>query len=216
MNSFFGNIVAPQDGSFDMTIQVIPKGTLLKGLIEESKWETYTPEATNEEPYPVTQTFIKNTWSVLEGEYQNRKVFQKLHVQSEDQGKKERGLQMLAAVDANAGGKVMAAGVMPDDMMLSMSLCNVPMMFMVDVWSIGGNEGNHIVAVSRAQQVQQQQVQQQPMQVMSQGQAINQAVQNVQNAPQQQQPVQQQAQQAPQQQQPQQPVQQLQADDIPF
>lgn len=161
MNPFFQGIQAPADGSFDMAVQVIPKNTELKGVIEESKWESFTNPETG-----VEQTFIKNVWCVVEGEYQNRKVFQKLHVQDDNQGKAQRSLQMLAAIDANAGGKIMAAGHMPDDMMLATSLCNVPMNFVVDVWSINGNEGNHITAVSPAKTAQQP---------MSQQQAINQA-----------------------------------------
>jgi hypothetical protein len=87
---------------------------------------------------------------------------------------------------------------MPDDMMLSMSLSNVPMNITVDVWEIGGNSGNYIIAVSRAQQ---------PVQTVSQNQSIHQAAQNVQ-----QQPVQQ-----VQYAQPQQPTaQQLEAADIDF
>lgn len=173
MNPFFGNIQAPADGNFDMSIEVIPAKTVLKSVIEESKWETYTPEPTNADPYPVTQTFIKNTWSVIDGDYQNRKIYQKLHVQDENTGKAQRALQMLAAIDANAGGKIMAAGAMPDDMMLSLSLSNVPMNITVDVWEIGGKSGNHIVAVNRAQA---------PMQVVSQNQAIHQATKQVMQA----------------------------------
>jgi hypothetical protein len=198
MNPFFGNIQAPADGNFDMSVEVIPAKTVLKAVIEESKWDTYTPEPTNTDPHPATQTFIKNTWSIIEGDYQNRKVFQKLHVRDENTGKAQRALQMLAAIDANAGGKIMAAGTMPDDMMLSMSLSNVPMNITVDVWEIGGNSGNYIIAVSRAQQ---------PVQTVSQNQSIHQAAQNVQ-----QQPVQQ-----VQYAQPQQPTaQQLEAADIDF
>jgi len=205
MNSFFGNIQAPVDGNFDMSVQVIPAKTQLKCIIEESKWDTYTPEPTNTEPYPVMQTFVKNTWSVLDGDYQGRKVFQKLHVQDENQGKAQRSLQMLAAIDANAGGKIMAAGTMPDDMMLSVSLSNVPMVITVDVWEIGNNSGNYITAVSRAHATQP---------VMNQSQAIHQATQNVQQQATQQAPAQQQQVQYAQPQQ--QTAQQLTAEDIDF
>lgn len=218
-NPFFGNIQAPVDGSFDMNTQNIPDGTIAKALIEEAKWESYTPlEGTNA---GIEQTFIKCTWAIVEGDFSGRKVFQKMHVQDQDQSKAQRALQMLAAIDANAGGKVMAAGTIPDDMMLGVSITNIPMMITINEWSIGNNSGNYVSAVSRAQA---------PVQVMSQGQAINQAVNNVQNQPvqqqaqpqqMQQQPVQQQAQQQQQvqyaDQQPQQMnAQQLQASDIDF
>lgn len=215
MNPFFGNIQAPADGNFDMSVQVIPAKTVLKSIIEESKWETYTPEPTAEDPQPQTQTFIKNTWSVLEGDYQGRKVFQKLHVQDESQDKAQRALQMLAAIDANAGGKIMASGAMPDDMMLSVSLSNVPMNITVDVWEIGNNSGNYITAVNRAQAPQQMATQAQAVQqAVAQQQPIEQPIQQPgESVPQQQAQPQQQVQYAQPQQQ---TAQQLAAQDVDF
>lgn len=211
MNPFFQGITAPVDGSFDMNIQSIPDGTIAKSLIEEAKWECFTNPETG-----VEQTFIKLTWSIVDGEFANRKVFQKMHVQDQDQSKAQRALQMFAAIDANAGGKIMATGTMPDDMMLSMSLQNVPMMITISEWSMNGKSGNYVSAVSRAQA---------PAPQMSQGQAINQAVNNVQQQvvqqPQQQpqpqtEPHAQQQQQVQYAQQPQQTPQQLAAQDIDF
>ena len=171
MNPFFGNIQAPVDGNFDSAIVNIPDGTVAPALIEECKWESYTDQVTG-----IEATFIKATWSIVDGEYQNRKVFQKIKVMDEKQSTKERALQMLAAIDANAGGKVMAAGCMPDDMLLSMSLCNVPMNITISVWEMNGKSGNYITAVGRLQAPVQQQ------KPLSQGQAVNQAVAQVQQA----------------------------------
>ena len=165
-NSFFGEVQAPQDGSFDSSAPVlspIPAKEVVKAIIEESKWDNYTPQASNDVPYPETQTFIKNTWTVIEGEYQGRKIINKVHVQDADPEKRKRALCMLAAMDANAGGKIMASGAVPDDMMLGISLCNVPMLITVEVYTTNnGKEGNWVSAVARVpQQAPQQQVPQQ-------------------------------------------------------
>ena len=199
MNPFFGNIQAPADGNFDMgnaCFANIPDGTKATAVIEAAQWETFTNQDTG-----VEQTFIKATWSIVEGEFTARKVFQKMHVQDQDTAKAQRALQMLAAIDANAGGKIMAAGTMPDDMMLGVSITNVPMVITIAEWSIGGKTGNYVSAVSRAQV---------PVQAMSQGQAINQAVNNVQTQPVQAQP------QPVQYAQPAQPQQAQNFDDVPF
>ena len=55
---------------------------------------------------------------------------------------------MLAAIDANAGGKLMSAGVMPDDMSLSINLMNKPMAVVVAIWEIDDKKGNWVKAVS--------------------------------------------------------------------
>ncbi len=195
MNNFFGNVTAPVDGNYDSAISNIPDGTVVPAYIEESKWESFTNPDTG-----IEATFIKNTWTIQSGEFQNRKVFQKMHVMDEASGKRENALKMLAAIDANCGGKVFGSGVQPDDMMLAASLCNVPMNISVAEWHMNGKSGNYVSAVGRLQAPQVQQP------VMSTNQAINQAVQNVQQQPQ----VQPQMQQQPQMQPVQQPQMQQQ------
>jgi len=77
-------------------------------------------------------------------------VFQKLHV--EDPKKSDKAKRMLAAVDANCGGKLAAAGVQPDDQALTAALTNKPMVICVKVWDMNGNKGNWICAVSARKQ----------------------------------------------------------------
>lgn len=165
-NSFFGDIVAPVDGFYDMEENVvIPAGTILQAMIEEAKWDTYQP------PEGEMQTFIKITWTILDqGEYNGMKLFQKL--QCMDEKKKPRALQMLAAIDANSKGEIMAAGVMPQDMQLSIGLVNARMNVKLATWGkkdpstgVEVPAGNWISSVSRIVQTQQQ--------------AINTAVNNV-------------------------------------
>lgn len=120
-------------GDFDP----IPNNTQLKVIIEEAKWDNY-----NDEDY------ISLKWTVIEGEFANRKIFQKLKVNESDNKKADKAKTMLAAIDSNAGGQLMAAGVMPDDMSLSLNLCNKPMAIVVAIWEIDDKKGNWVKAVS--------------------------------------------------------------------
>ena len=173
--SFFSEVTAPVDGSFDAQesfeeFQTIPEGTILTAMITAAEWKTATKFGTDEE-----ETFINLQWQVVDGEFQNRVLFQKVRAIDVDAAKRMKALQMLAAIDANAGGKIMAQGVQPDDMMLAVSLCNVPMLITASVWE-GSKidektgkkaEGNWVSAVSKlttsAQPMQQQPMQQQPV-----------------------------------------------------
>jgi len=136
-------------GGFDP----IPNNTQLKVLIDEAKWAEYDGE-----------NYISLRWMVIDGEYKNRKIFQKVRVLDNDTTKADKAKTMLAAIDSNAGGKLLANGVMPDDMALGLNLTNKPMAIVVAIWEIDGNKGNWVKAVSplnAASQPQQQQQQQQ-------------------------------------------------------
>lgn len=120
-------------GNFDP----IPSNTQLKSMIDEAKWDEYEGES-----------YISLRWTVLDGEFANRKIYQKVKVNEADPKKKDRALAMLAAIDANAGGALMKAGVEPDDMSLSINLMNKPMAIVVDTWEINDKKGNWVKAVS--------------------------------------------------------------------
>ena len=92
-------------------------------------------------------------------EYKNRKIFHKLWVSDEDPRakdpvkKRDKAIRMLAAVDTNAGGKLLASGKKPTDEMMSATLVNKPMTIKVMMWeqqkqdgSMG--RGNWIAAVA--------------------------------------------------------------------
>lgn len=136
-------------GNFDP----IPSNTQLKSMIDEAKWDEYEGES-----------YISLRWTVLDGEFANRKIYQKVKVNEADPKKKDRALAMLAAIDANAGGALMKAGVEPDDMSLSINLMNKPMAIVVDTWEISGKSGNWVKAVSplKSAPVQQQAQQKAP------------------------------------------------------
>ena len=130
-------------------ITPIPNNTALIAAIEEAKWADYQGES-----------YINLKWRVMRpSEFANRVIFQKLKVFSDKQGDKAK--QMLAAIDANCGGKLAKLRDTPQDEDLMMSLIGKPVAIKVQVWDINGKTGNWISAVAPAKQ-QAPQAQQQP------------------------------------------------------
>lgn len=138
-------------GNFDP----IPAGTNCLAIIDEAKWDA------KGEGYDRAE-FISIRWSVMKPEeYQNRKVFQKLWVKDLDPSgkdrekqikKKDKAIRMLAAIDTNAGGKLMAAGIEPTDDLLQSALVGKAMVISLQVWEMTNNgekaSGNWIAAVA--------------------------------------------------------------------
>lgn len=140
--SFFGTeIEQSANGAFDSNpaAQVIPAKTMLTAIIDEAEWDEYEGDR-----------FIKLRWCCVDGEYKNRKVFQKVRVCDTEAKKKDKALRMLAAIDANAGGKLIELGKEPTDMDLIGSLSNKPMVIELDVWNLNGNSGNWVKRVAPA------------------------------------------------------------------
>lgn len=141
-------------GEFDAgggKIELIPDGTSVLALIDEAKWDRNQ----NGDRY------ISLRWSVLAPEeLKNRKVFQKLWVLDDDPQakdpvkKRDKAKRMLAAIDTNAGGKLMARNEMPTDESLTSCLTMKQMVVKVLIWeqkdrATGDiNRGNFIGAVS--------------------------------------------------------------------
>ena len=127
--------------SFEMgggDIKPIPNNTALIAAIEEAKWDSYEGVS-----------YISLKWRVMRpAEYANRVIFQKLKVFSDKQGDKAK--QMLAAIDANCGGKLAKLRDTPQDEDLMMSLIGKPVAIKVQVWEINDKSGNWISAVSPA------------------------------------------------------------------
>lgn len=144
--SFF-NFDEPVTGNFETgggDIEPIPAKTQVLAAPDEASWY---------EPQDGSEPFISIRWSVLQPkEYENRKVFQKLRVNDDDKKKAEKARRMLAAIDANAGGKLMAAGVEPNDEALTVNLVNKMMLLNLQVWEmeIQGEtkRGNWVSAVA--------------------------------------------------------------------
>lgn len=132
---------AETNGSFEMggSSDPIPEGTKLKAAITEVKWAEYQGER-----------YINARWDVLDGEYKKRVIFQKIKVFEADEKKADKARTMLAAIDANCGGKLQALEGEPTDMDLMKYLTNKPMLIRVGVWDLNGNKGNWVQMVSSA------------------------------------------------------------------
>ena len=146
--------VTKAGGEYDAgggTMEPIPEGTSCLAAIDEAKWDKKQDGS----------EFISLRWTVLAPEeYKNRKVFQKLWVTDDDPQakdpvkKRDKAKKMLAAVDTNAGGKLMAKPEKPTNESLSGCLTNKPMIVKVMLWKMtnaqSGEEmsGNWISAVS--------------------------------------------------------------------
>lgn len=126
-------------GDFDP----IPAKTQVKAMIDEIKWDSYEGDR-----------YINASWTVLAPEqYKNRKIFQKIRVEDGDSKKQDKAKRMLAAVAVNAGGGLLKVKGIPQDTDLQKHLTMKPMVIMLQVWKIKGDDGeeksgNWISAVS--------------------------------------------------------------------
>lgn len=147
--SFFtlsDNTEVTTNGTFtlDEPIKPIPNDTQLNAYIEEAKWDETEQLG----------SFISLRWSITGGEYDGRKVFQKLKVKSPESNKRDKAIRMLMAIDHNCGGNLVKSGHEPDDMALGMYLVNTPMVIFVKVWAIKDVDtgelktGNYIASVT--------------------------------------------------------------------
>lgn len=131
--------------------RIIPDGSSVLAIIDEAAWED---DDGNE--------FIKLRWSVqAPDDFENVKIFHKLWVTDDDPRakdgkaaakKRDSAKKMLAAIDANAGGKLARKASRPGDDDLMLALANKPMVITVKVWEMetntGSMSGNWICAVS--------------------------------------------------------------------
>ena len=129
----------------------IPAGSSVLAMIDEAKWDHTQNDA---------EEYISLRWTVLAPEeYKNRKVFHKLWVTDHDPNAKDhakaiaktdKARKMLAAIDANAGGKLTAKDAKPSDDDLARALQDKPMVITLGVWesNTGGNGGNWVMAVA--------------------------------------------------------------------
>ena len=135
-------------------LEPIPDGSSVLAMIDEAKWDERDDA-----------DYISLRWSVLSpDEYKNRKVFQKLWVTDDDPNakdasaaakKRDKARRMLAAIDANAGGKLTKKGGVPTDETLTVCLTNKPMIIKCMLWEMPDREkpgefirGNWIAAVA--------------------------------------------------------------------
>ena len=134
------------------SMEPIPAGSSVLAMIDEAKWDHTQNDA---------EEYISLRWTVLAPEeYKNRKVFHKLWVTDHDPNAKDhakavaktdKARKMLAAIDANAGGRLTAKDARPSDDDLARALQDRPMVITLGVWESnqpGGSGGNWVMAVA--------------------------------------------------------------------
>lgn len=127
----------------------IPDNTDALSAIEEAKWAMYEGDH-----------YVSLKWRIAAPEqYARRVVFQKLFVfgKAGDKDKKatsDRAKRMLAAIDTNAGGRLLKLNNEPSDDDLMAALAGKMMAIKLKVWKMNNNgeekTGNWICAVAPA------------------------------------------------------------------
>ena len=109
----------------------IPANTGCVAAIKQAGWAEYHGDR-----------YINIQWQILAPEqYKNRVVFQKVRVLDDDAAKADRAKRMLAAIDANAGGKLLQLDRAPDDSDLALALTGRIMAIKLQVWEMVGDDG---------------------------------------------------------------------------
>lgn len=144
---------AESASSFELSggnLEPIPNDTTCVGAIEEAKWDSYNDDR-----------YISLKWRVMHPEaYANRVIFHKVKVfgmtaDKDPKATADKAKRMLAAIDTNAGGKLMQVAGEPSDMDLMSALVGKMMAIKVMIWEMtkdNGEEmsGNWIAAVAPA------------------------------------------------------------------
>ena len=121
----------------------IPKDTRVLAMCDEAKISEFQG-----------QSYINLKWSIAQPkEYKGRVIFQKIKCWEADASKRDKALRMLAAIDANAGGKLAASGAEPTDLSLQTSLTAKPMVLKLGFWELEdkSKSGNWVQEVSKHQ-----------------------------------------------------------------
>lgn len=119
-------------------LEPMPEGTNVLAAPVEAGWKNYEGE-----------DYVNLQWQVLApAEYKNRRVFQKIKVYESDPKKADKAKRMLAAIDANAGGKLMQIQREPSDAELTQFLVGKQMMLRLGLWEINDKRGNWVSAVA--------------------------------------------------------------------
>tara|TARA_R110002167_G_scaffold172823_4_gene371151 strand:+ start:313 stop:810 length:498 start_codon:yes stop_codon:yes gene_type:complete len=122
----------------------IPNNTDVLCVVESAAW------ANNQ----YNGDYIAIEWQVLSPDtYGKRKIFQNIKVMHDNEKTADKAKKMLATIDFNSGGKMLASGEQPDDAMLGKSLTGKQMILKLQVWEMAGDDGqtrsgNWVCAVS--------------------------------------------------------------------
>lgn len=123
------------------TLPPIAEGTTVLAAPDDAKWA----EDRNHNEY------LSIRWSILKpADYQGRKIFQKLWLTDDDPRakdpakKRDKAVQMLAAIDRNAGGKLGRKDGKPSDDELALALTNKQMTIRLGLWELTGDDGKQV------------------------------------------------------------------------
>lgn len=134
-----GKSATDTTGKFESNggIALIPENTTCLAMITEANIAEYNGDE-----------YINLAWTVNKPDaYKNRKVFQKVRIFDADTKKRDKALNMLAAIDKNAGGKLSKSDTAPTNVTL-LQIMNKPMLIKVMVWDMNDRKGNWVAAVS--------------------------------------------------------------------
>lgn len=134
-----GKSATDTTGKFESNggIALIPENTTCLAMITEANIAEYQGDE-----------YINLAWTVNKPDaYKNRKVFQKVRIFDAETKKRDKALNMLAAIDKNAGGKLSKSDSAPTNETL-LNLMQKPMLIKVMVWEINDKQGNWVAAVS--------------------------------------------------------------------
>lgn len=137
-----GKTATQTTGAFESggSIELIPENTTCLAMITEANIAEYQGDE-----------YINLAWTVTKPDaYKNRKVFQKVRIFDIETKKRDKALQMLAAIDKNAGGKLAKIDTAPTNETL-LNIMQKQMLIKVMVWDMNDKKGNWIAAVSPRQ-----------------------------------------------------------------
>lgn len=137
-------------------MEPIPEGSSVLAAPDQVKWAGTKPE------YGPVANYIEVRWNIIAPEqYKGRKIFHKLWVtdlepatmqkgQDKAVAKRDKARRMLAAIDANAGGKLATNPGVPTNDQLGVALIDKPMVITLMEWEgrDGGAGGNWVSAVA--------------------------------------------------------------------
>jgi hypothetical protein len=87
-------------------------------------------------------------WRVVDGEYKNRIVFQRLRIYDTDQQKAIKAFRMLCAIDANCGGRFKAERMDATPENLKMAFVRRMMRITLKIWELNDKRGNFVVGIA--------------------------------------------------------------------
>ena len=137
-------------------MEPIPDGSSVLAMVDQANWRK------KDKDDPSSPEYIELRWNIIEpAQYKNRKIFHKLWVTDLDPSakdkqkataKRDKARKMLAAIDANAGGKLTRNPGIPTAEQLGVALIDKPMVITLMTWEVsdsrGTASGNWVSAVS--------------------------------------------------------------------